>query len=133
MVERWKNKMKINYSLQNIILFFTLFFSNALAGQENLSELSIIKNDVSKDSWIGIDKIQHIMYSKFISLGVQYILVNKMDLSENDALPISIASSFFAGFSKEVIDGKSKKNIFSNKDMVANSLGLLISIFIINN
>ena len=133
MVERWKNKMKINYSLQNIILFFTLFFSNALAGQENLSELSIIKNDVSKDSWIGIDKIQHIMYSKFISLGVQYILVNKMDLSENVALPISITSSFFAGFSKEVIDGKSKKNIFSNKDMVANSLGLLISIFIINN
>ena len=133
MVERWKNKMKINYSPQNIILFFTLFFSNALADQENLSELSIIKNDVSKDSWIGIDKIQHIMYSKFISLGVQYILVNKMDLSENVALPISITSSFFAGFSKEVIDGKSKKNIFSNKDMVANSLGLLISIFIINN
>ena len=125
--------MKINYSPQNIILFFTLFFSNALADQENLSELSIIKNDVSKDSWIGIDKIQHIMYSKFISLGVQYILVNKMDLSENVALPISITSSFFAGFSKEVIDGKSKKNIFSNKDMVANSLGLLISIFIINN
>lgn len=133
MVERWKNKMKINYSPQNIILFFTLFFSNALAGQENLSELSIIKNHVSKDSWIGIDKIQHIMYSKFISLGVQYILVNKMDLSENDALPISITSSFFAGFSKEVIDGKSKKNIFSNKDMVANSLGLLIAISIIHN
>ena len=133
MVERWKNKMKINYSPQNIILFLYLFSSTPLVGQENPSELSIIKNQVSKDSWIGIDKIQHIMYSKFISLGVQYILVNKLDFSDNNALPISITSSFFAGLSKEVIDGKSKKNIFSNKDMVANSMGLLIAIFVINN
>ena len=56
-----------------------------------------------------------------------------MHFNEDNALPISITSSFFAGFSKEIIDGKSNKNIFSMKDMVANSIGLFIAIFIINN
>ena len=125
--------MRISLKPQSVILFFYLFFSISLFGQESKKELTMIKNQNSKDSWVGIDKIQHIMYSKFISLGMQYILVNKMQFSENNALPISITSSFFAGFSKEIIDGKSSKNIFSTKDMVANSLGLLIAIFVINN
>jgi hypothetical protein len=63
---------------------------------------------------------------------MQYILVNKMHLSEKKALPISTLSSFLAGLSKEIADSKSNKNIFSKKDMIANSLGLIAASFIIN-
>ncbi len=125
--------MKINSITKNIILFMYLSFATALMGQDKQSQAHLIKYQENKDSWVGIDKIQHIIYSNFISLGIQYVLVNKMHFNEDNALPISITSSFFAGFSKEIIDGKSNKNIFSMKDMVANSIGLFIAIFIINN
>lgn len=125
--------MKINSITKNIILFMYLSFATTLMGQDKQSQAHLIKYQENKDSWVGIDKIQHIIYSNFISLGTQYVLVNKMHFNEDNALPISITSSFFAGFSKEIIDGKSNKNIFSMKDMVANSIGLFIAIFIINN
>ena len=38
--------------------------------------LSINKNN-TRDEWFAIDKVQHFMYSVFVSLGTQYVLVNK--------------------------------------------------------
>ena len=79
------------------------------------------------DEWIAIDKVQHFMYSAFVSLGTQYVLVNKIQMDEKDALPLSSLLSFSAGLLKEVHDNSSKNGFFSRKDMVANSLGILFA------
>ena len=95
---------------------------------ENFAE----KKPEVKDDWIAIDKVQHFSYSLFISLGFQYVLVNKMNNTEKSSLPISSAFSFSAGFLKELNDQKGKNGYFSLKDMVANFGGIIVAAIIIN-
>ena len=53
------------------ILFFFILKTHVIADINPKS-----KNN--KDKWIAIDKVQHFGYSLFVSLGSQYILVNKL-------------------------------------------------------
>ena len=125
---------------KHILLLVSLFFilSSNLHAQSAL-KFSVNNENVDKkekikrvDKWFAIDKLQHFSYSCLISLGCQYVLVNKKDFSESDALPISTALSFSAGLSKELNDRKGKNGFFSVKDMVANCAGLFVAISIIN-
>tara|TARA_B110000003_G_scaffold121778_1_gene124198 strand:- start:4507 stop:4827 length:321 start_codon:yes stop_codon:yes gene_type:complete len=103
-----------------------------MLARENLQDDSNpLISEYKKDSWIGIDKVQHFMYSLSVSFGAQYILVNKFNLVEKKAVPLSSSLSFIAGYSKELLDKKSSKNFFSKKDMVVNSLGILFATLII--
>ncbi len=127
---------------KHIILLISLFFihSNNLYAQSvqevsaNNENESVDKKEKIKrvDKWFAIDKLQHFSYSCLISLGCQYVLVNKKDISESDALPISTALSFSAGLSKELNDRRGKNGFFSVKDMIANCAGLFVAIKIIN-
>jgi uncharacterized protein YfiM (DUF2279 family) len=85
------------------------------------------------DKWFAVDKAQHFTYSCLISLGCQYVLVNKSNNTESESLPISTALSFVAGLSKELNDSRGKNGFFSVKDMIANCAGLLIAAAIINS
>ena len=95
---------------------------------ENIAE----KKPEIKDDWIAIDKVQHFSYSLLISLGCQYVLVNKMNNTEKSSLPISSAFSFSAGLLKELNDQKGKNGYFSLKDMVANFGGIIVAAIVIN-
>ena len=119
-----------------VILFFTsLAFSknSNFFGDVNIEvERSKNTNPEVKDDWIAIDKLQHFSYSLLISLGCQYVLVNKMNNTEKSSLPISSAFSFSAGLLKELNDQKGKNGYFSLKDMVANFGGIIFAAIIIN-
>lgn len=85
------------------------------------------------DKWFAVDKAQHFTYSCLISLGCQYVLVNKSKHTESESLPVSTALSFAAGLSKELNDSRGKNGFFSVKDMIANCAGLLVAAAIINS
>ena len=53
------------------------------------------------DKWFAVDKAQHFTYSCLISLGCQYVLVNKSKNTESESLPVSTALSFVAGLSSK--------------------------------
>ena len=125
--------------MRNNILVI-LFFSGLAVCKER-SMLYKINNEVEnfsekkpevKDDWIAIDKVQHFSYSLLISLGCQYVLVNKMNNTEKSSLPISSAFSFSAGLLKELNDQKGNNGFFSFKDMVANFVGIMVGAIIIN-
>ena len=97
-----------------------------------LSPVLAIEKDQSQDKWFAIDKVQHFSYSCLVSLGTQYILVNKMGKDETSALPVSLGISFTAGITKEIQDSKSKNGFFSRKDLVANTMGIIFSVIIIS-
>ena len=90
-----------------------------------------IEKDQPEDKWLAIDKVQHFSYSCLVSLGTQYVLVNKMGKDETSALPVSLGIIFTAGITKEIQDSKSKNGFFSRKDVVANSMGIIFSVIII--
>ena len=125
---------------KNIVLLISLFLilSNYLYAQSvyevSADNASVDKKEKIKrvDKWFAIDKLQHFSYSCLISLGCQYVLVNKKDISESDALPMSTALSFSAGLSKELNDRKVKNGFFSLKDMIVKCAGLFVAIAIIN-
>ena len=118
-----------------ILLFTNLAFSkdSSIFNDGNIEvERSKNTNPEVKDDWIAIDKLQHFSYSLLISLGCQYVLVNKMNNTEKSSLPISSAFSFSAGLLKELNDQKGKNGYFSLKDMVANFGGIMVGAIIIN-
>ena len=119
-----------------VILFFSGFAvckeSSTLYKDNNEVEKSAEKKPEVKDDWIAIDKVQHFSYSLLISLGCQYVLVNKMKNTEKFSLPISSAFSFSTGLLKELNDQKGKDGFFSFKDMVANLFGIMVGAIIIN-
>ena len=119
-------------SLPLFMCIFIIITSTSLSAKDNLQDnRNLLTSKHKKDPWIGIDKVQHFMYSLFVSFGAQYILVNKFNIVEKKAVPISSSLSFIAGYSKEVLDKKSSQNFFSKKDMVANTLGILCATLII--
>ena len=118
-----------------ILLFTNLAFSkdSSIFNDDNIEvKKSKNTNTEVKDDWIAIDKLQHFSYSLLISLGCQYVLVNKMNNTEKSSLPISSAFSFSAGLLKELNDQKGKNGYFSLKDMVANFGGIMVGAIIIN-
>lgn len=118
-----------------ILLLTCLGFSNENRKFDDFkNEVKVSENTepVLKDDWIAIDKVQHFSYSLLISLGCQYILVNKMNNTEKSSLPISSAFSFSAGLLKELNDQKGKNGYFSLKDMVANFGGIIFAAIVIN-
>jgi len=108
-------------ALFSLVLFFLL-----------LTPVLAIEKDQPQDKWFAIDKVQHFSYSCLVSLGIQYVLVNKMGKDETSALPVSLGISFTAGIAKEIQDSKSKNGFFSHKDLVANTMGIIFSVIIIS-
>ena len=108
-------------TLLGLVLFFVL-----------LTPVLAIEKDQPQDKWFAIDKVQHFSYSCLVSLGIQYVLVNKMGKDETSALPVSLGMSFTAGITKEIQDSKSKNGFFSRKDLVANTMGIIFSVIIIS-
>ena len=128
-------------------LFIIIIASLALNAQNDLNNIQEINTSTASskrlidmkdkaervDKWFAIDKLQHFSYSCLVSLGCQYILVNKNSNTEEESLPISSALSFSAGLLKELNDNRGKNGFFSWKDMVANATGIAVAAVIISN
>lgn len=116
--------MQLNKKISFIIIF-TFFIKVSNVQAEVISNLDKPNND----KWVAIDKLQHFGYSIFVSLGCQYVLVNKLEIKETDAILVSSVISFGAGLAKEIQDKKS--SYFSRKDMIANFLGISAAFVIV--
>lgn len=81
-------------------------------------------NTVS-DPWTGFDKVQHVTFSFLWVLGSQYMLVNKAEMRERQALPFSAGISALLGLGKEYYDWRiGPSRYWSNRDLVADFAGI---------
>lgn len=84
------------------------------------------------DRWLGFDKVQHATFSFLWTLGSQYTLVNKISLSEGEALPVSIGSAVVVGVSKELYDEHvTPGNRLSYRDLAADAAGIALAVVLI--
>lgn len=83
------------------------------------------------DRWVARDKAQHLVFSGLWTLSSQYVLVNKADLTEAEALPYSVASSASVGLAKELYDASRPTGQVSGKDLVANTVGIGLAVGVI--
>ena len=80
-----------------------------------------------QDDWLGSDKIRHITFSFLLVLSTQYVAVNKFNLNEQEAFPVSLMSTASIGLLKEIRDGKKPGNHFCQRDLIANGIGLFLA------
>mgnify|MGYP003322192282 CR=1 FL=1 len=113
----------MNYLTLRSFILCLVFTVPLFAADQGLEQKTI--EHALKDRWIAIDKVKHFSYSCLISLGVQYVLVNKLEMNEDSAMPLSMAMSFSLGIIKELRDKKGKDGFFSRKDVIANGFGIL--------
>lgn len=85
----------------------------------------------SRDQWLARDKAKHVAMSALWTLSTQYVLVNKADWSDGDALPASIASGAAIGVAKELYDASRPTGMVSEKDLVANAVGIGLAVGVI--
>ena len=122
-----------------LIPIFASILSANIDNQDNnnidfLYHTALYQSDIdslaSSDSWTSFDKLQHFTFSFLWVLSTQYILVDKFEIKENDAIPLSITSSALIGISKEIYDARSGRYI-SKKDLIANTIGILAATIIL--
>ncbi|MFQ6616195.1 MAG: hypothetical protein ACE5HZ_05435 [Fidelibacterota bacterium] len=79
-----------------------------------------------EDRWLAFDKVQHVTFSFLWVLSTQYVAVNKFHLTEEEAFPVSVTSAAVTGLLKEIRDARRPDGYFSKRDLVANTVGLLL-------
>lgn len=94
-------------------------------------EASADSSSPSHDRWFARDKAQHVTFSGLWTLSTQYVLVNKADWSESDALPASMASAAAVGAAKELYDASRPAETASGKDLVADAVGIGLAVGVI--
>ncbi len=85
----------------------------------------------ARGRWFGRDKVQHVLFSGLWTLSTQYVLVNKADWTEDDALPASVASGAAIGILKELYDASRLTGTASGKDLVADAVGIGLAVMVI--
>ncbi|GAB5517812.1 MAG: hypothetical protein RhofKO_00630 [Rhodothermales bacterium] len=83
------------------------------------------------DPWLGRDKMQHLAFSFLLTVGSQYVLVNKGDYTETRALPLSVTATAAIGVAKELYDRQKPRGVFSTRDLVADGVGILLAVGLI--
>ncbi len=85
----------------------------------------------SNDRWLGRDKAKHVVVSALWTVSTQYVLVNKADWSEPDALPASITSAATVGVTKEFYDASGETGHFCGRDLIADAVGIVLAVGLI--
>ncbi|MEM1093362.1 MAG: hypothetical protein AAGJ10_02075 [Bacteroidota bacterium] len=75
--------------------------------------------------------MQHLAFSFLLTLGSQYVLVNKGARSEMQALPLSVSGTAAVGLAKELYDRHKPRGRFSTRDLIADGLGILLAVGLI--
>lgn len=81
----------------------------------------------TEDPWLSFDKVEHVTFSFLWVLSIQYIAVNKFDLEDREAFPISLTGTALIGLLKEVYDERKLNSHFSKRDLAANAVGLCLA------
>lgn len=91
----------------------------------------VASNNRLNDRWLGRDKAKHVVVSALWTVSTQYVLVNKADWSEPDALPASITSAATLGLTKEMYDVSEESGHFCGRDLVADAVGIALAVGLI--
>ncbi len=84
--------------------------------------------EIPPDEWLARDKAMHVGASFLITVSSQYVYESKLDLTQGEALPLSISTALSAGLLKEIMDSQ-RKHLphFSQRDLVADAVGVLVA------
>lgn len=96
---------------------------NQIFGLCLATNLVFAQTAVTRDSWLGIDKIKHFFMSAFIE-SVSYSVLQAANVKRRPALTGAIGISAGFGVARELHDRRKPGNRFSYRDLTWDALGI---------
>ncbi len=85
-----------------------------------------------QDVWWAYDKFQHFSACFLITVGARFISSALLRFDKQAATTAGAGVGMLAGFAREASDDQQYNNIFSLKDMLANTLGVLVAVLLLS-
>lgn len=115
------------------LVAFGLQTSEGLANQHqeiNLRKSSALAERQKEDSWLGEDKLKHLLVSTFL-IGTGYRLCSDgFDMPSDCSRVVASSLAFSLGLGKELRDRTKEGEIFSLKDLGVDLLGIGMGLLI---
>lgn len=92
---------------------------------------SVLADKEKRDSFTGIDKLEHFAVSAAMTASTAFVLHNHFQTNRDNAIIIGFATSFSFGGIKEIIDKRTPGEQSSWKDLAADILGCTAGALII--
>ena len=97
-----------------------------------VTQESFLATASQPSKWASFDKLQHVTFSFLMTIGAQYTLVEKFDVSSASAMPVSAGSSLAVGVAKELYDRqRTESGRFDVRDLVADLVGVTLGVALI--
>lgn len=114
-----------------MLTFFTLL-PGAFA-QTPAADTSIVKDTQrASDSWLAKDKADHLMLSAALTAAQYYALHREANMSSRRSLQTAVAGTALIGVAKEIYDATARKRFASKKDLIADALGIALTVVLIH-
>jgi len=118
------------------IIFTLILLLNNVKAQDSLKfvepdSIKIVNPKITmSDSWFAIDKGQHFVGSLIGTILLSKVNNSYFDINKSKSNMIGGGIVFSIGLTKELLDSKKEKNIFSWKDLGANVAGIIAGILL---
>ena len=97
-----------------------------LGGPTEVGQVAVL--EPPGDEWIARDKALHLGASFLLTLAGQYVLTDKTDWSNWDALPVAAGAALALGLAKEVADSQREVGPhFCWRDLAADAAGVALA------
>lgn len=120
-------------ALRFAVLTLAILSPRLMFAQTLPADSSIVKSmPRMSDPWFGKDKADHVMLSAALTAVQYYGLHRELELSSRRSLRTAALSTLAVGVAKEIYDATARKRFASKKDLVADVLGIAITVILIN-
>lgn len=120
-------------------IFFTFLIFAGLIGRADLARAQDSTQAVpdstagahqklSRDLWLGKDKLDHALASAGLAAAQFYVLHQEFEMSDSRSRQITAGSTLVIGIAKEIYDKASRRGTPSWKDLLADLAGAALAI-----
>jgi uncharacterized protein YfiM (DUF2279 family) len=93
----------------------------------------ILAGEPPPDRWLGIDKLQHLIFSTHLSLLSYKVSRDSYHNTTTTARAESVGLVFSLGIGKEFLDSNKPNDRFSYRDLIADALGIGLGLILGHN
>lgn len=119
-------------TLRLMMLTFFALLPGFTFAQMPAADSSVVNDQRASDSWFGKDKADHFTLSAALTAAQYYALHRELEMPSRRSLQAAVSGTALIGVVKEIYDATARKRFASKKDLVADVLGIALTVVLIH-
>lgn len=115
-----------------MMLVFVALLPGFTFAQMPAADSSVVNDQRASDSWFGKDKADHFILSAALTAAQYYALHRELEMPSRRSLQAAALSTVVIGAAKEIYDATARKRFVSKKDLIADVLGIALTVVLIH-